>query len=141
VRRLANTSVPEPVSDVQQRPVTVFCADDQAVFRNAVREIIAATPGLSLVGEAASGEEAIIAAAALRPDLILIDVHMPGIGGNEAARTLVERHRNVIVVLMSADLIDRPPRFAPGNGEIVIVAKEELSPRTLLDLWHERRTR
>jgi CheY-like chemotaxis protein len=94
-----------------------------------------------LVGEAASGEEAIIAAAALRPDLILMDVHMPGIGGNEAARTLVERHRNVIVVLMSADLIDRPPRFASGNGEIVIVAKEELSPRTLLDLWHGRETR
>lgn len=121
--------------------VTVFCADDQPIFRQALRELIAATPGFTQVGEAASGEEAVAAVEALRPDLVLVDVHMPGLDGFEVARILVERRRDVVVVLMSADDVDLPPWFPPRGGEIVVVTKRELCRRTLLDLWHGRRTR
>ncbi len=53
----------------------VLCVDDQAVCRDAMREVIAATPGFTQVGEAACGEAAIASATALRPDLVLMDVN------------------------------------------------------------------
>ena len=62
------------------RRVTVLAVDDQEVFRRAVRELIAATEGFEQVGEAASGREALALAAALHPDLVLLDVRMPGHG-------------------------------------------------------------
>jgi two-component system invasion response regulator UvrY len=122
------------------RTVTVFCTDDQAIFRDAMREIIAATPGLTHVGEAASGEAAIAAVAALRPDIVLMDIHMPGLGGFEAASILAGGRRSVLVILMSADPVEPPPGFPPAGAEVPFVAKAELCPRTLLDLWHGRRT-
>jgi CheY-like chemotaxis protein len=123
------------------RPVTVFCTDDQAIFRDAMREIIAVTPGLTHVGEAASGEAAIAAVAALHPDIVLMDIHMPGLGGFEAAKVLAGRRRGALVILLSADPVEPPAGFPPPGAEIPFVAKAELCPRTLLDLWHGRRTR
>jgi DNA-binding NarL/FixJ family response regulator len=119
----------------------VFCVDDQAVFRAAMRQVIAATPGFTQVGEAASGEAAVAAARALRPDLVLIDVHMPGINGFQAATLVVNERRSVVVVLMSADPAEPPPGFPPRGRAIHIVAKRELCPGILLDLWHAGRTR
>jgi CheY-like chemotaxis protein len=121
------------------RPVKVFCTDDQAIFRDAMREIIAATPGLTHVGEAASGEAAIAAMGALRPDIVLMDIHMPGLGGFETARILASGRRSVLVILMSADPVEPPPGF-PSAAEIPFVAKAELCPRALLDMWHGRLT-
>ena len=129
------------MSPDQQGVVRVFCADDQRIFRKVLRELIAATPGLSHIGEAACGREAIAAVAALRPDLVLMDVHMPGLDGFEATRLMVERRRDLVVVVMSADRLDRPPEFSPRGGEVVVVGKQDLSPRVLLDVWHGRRTR
>jgi CheY-like chemotaxis protein len=129
------------VSSGQRRPVRVFCVDDQQLFRDALSELIAATPGLTHVGEAASGQEAIAAVAALRPDLVLMDVRMPGLDGLETARVLVQGRRDLVLVLMSADPIELPSGFPPHGGEVRVVAKGELCPRTLLDLWHGRRTR
>jgi CheY-like chemotaxis protein len=119
----------------------VFCVDDQARFRDLLRELVEATPGLTHVGEAGCGREAIDSVKALRPDLVLMDVSMPGIDGFEAARALVESRRNLVVVLISAGPLEPPPGFAPRGGEITLVHKEELSPRRLLDIWHGRRTR
>jgi DNA-binding NarL/FixJ family response regulator len=121
--------------------VKVLCIDDQAVFRDAMRQVIAATPGFMQVGEAASGAAAVMSAAALRPDLVLMDVHMPGLNGFEAATILVQERRSLLVVLMSADPIEPPPGFAPRGGAVHLVGKHELCPRTLLDLWHGSGTR
>jgi DNA-binding NarL/FixJ family response regulator len=122
-------------------PARVFCVDDQASLRAALRALVAATPGLTHVGEAGSGEEAVDAVEKLRPDLVLMDVRMPGIDGFAAAAILAARQRDLVVVLISADVFDPPPGFAPRGGEICFVPKEELSPRRLLDVWHGRRTR
>jgi CheY-like chemotaxis protein len=119
-----------------KRPVKVLCVDDHAVCRGAMRQVIAATPGFTQVGEAASGEAAIASAEALGPDLVLMDVHMPGLDGFEAAAILVRDRRSVVVILTSVGPLDPPPGFAPRDGAIRLVGKHELSPRTLLDLWH-----
>jgi CheY-like chemotaxis protein len=121
----------------EKQPVTVLCVDDHAVCRGAMRQVIAATPGLTQVGEAASGEAAIASATALRPDLVLMDVHMPGLDGFEAAAILLRERRSLVVILTSVGPLDPPPGFAPRGGAIRLVPKHELSPRTLLDLWHD----
>jgi DNA-binding NarL/FixJ family response regulator len=88
--------------DVGASAVRVLIADDQAVFRQAVRRVIDASPELESVGEAASGEEALELVASLQPDIVLMDVHMPGMGGVEAARLITEWHPDAIVLLFSA---------------------------------------
>jgi DNA-binding NarL/FixJ family response regulator len=121
-------------------PVRVLCIDDQPVFRGVMRQVIAATPGFTQVGEAASGDAAVVSAKALRPDLVLMDVHMPGLTGFEAATILVQECRSVVVILMSVDPVDPPPGFTSRGGAVHVVGKHELCPRTLLDLWHGGRT-
>lgn len=119
----------------------MFCVDDQAVFRSALRELVAATPGLTHVGEAACGEQTLAAVETLRPDLVLMDVHMPGLSGFHTARSIAERWRDVVVVLISADPVGAGAWFPARGRAIAVVAKQELCPRTLLDLWHGRRWR
>jgi two-component system, NarL family, invasion response regulator UvrY len=122
-------------------PVSVFCVDDHADFRDVLCSLVAATPGFRLVGQAASGEEAIIVVPTTRPDLVLMDVNMPGMGGLRAAEILASGRRDLVIALISADPVELSARVAAHGGEIVFVDKPELSSRRLLDLWHGRRTR
>src|SRR3954447_16669485 len=70
------------------RLVGVVSVDDQAPFRDALRAVIAATPGVTLLAEAACGEEAIRLAERLHLDLMVIDVRMPDISGLEVSARL-----------------------------------------------------
>jgi CheY-like chemotaxis protein len=119
----------------------VFCIDDHPPFRAAVRELIQGTPGFTQVGEAGSAEDGIAQQASLRPDLVLIDVRLPGMDGFAAAASIAERRRDLVVLLMSADPIVPPTDYCPRGAEISFAAKQDLCPRLLLDLWHGRRTR
>jgi two-component system chemotaxis response regulator CheB len=67
----------------------VLVVDDSAIARDALRHIFESDPSLYVVGEAATGEEAVHAAAALRPDLVSLDVEMPGMGGLAAVRQIM----------------------------------------------------
>ena len=84
------------------RPVGVLIVDDQATFRKALRDLVAATPELALAGEAESGEAAIDAVEALAPRMIIMDKRMPGMGGVEATRRIVARHPEMVVPQLSA---------------------------------------
>jgi DNA-binding NarL/FixJ family response regulator len=70
-------------------PVRVLIVDDQALVRKGLRMILEVEPDLDVVGEAADGEQAVLAARDTRPDVVLMDVRMPGIDGLEATRRLL----------------------------------------------------
>src|SRR5437763_12549935 len=72
-----------------QPTVRVLIVDDQAAFRRAACSVVELTPGFVVVGEAETGEGSIDAARAMQPDLVLMDVHLPGIDGLEASRRML----------------------------------------------------
>jgi DNA-binding NarL/FixJ family response regulator len=117
--------------------VRVLTVDDQAVFRGIAREVIDATPGFASVGEAANGEEALAAVARLDPQLVLLDVRMPGIDGIEVARRLHATHPDTVLVLISMeDSIDLPSA-ASVAGSVPLVRKQDFGPRLLKRIWSE----
>lgn len=85
--------------------LTILIADDHPVFRKGLRALLASMPTTELVGEATTGEEAINLAEKLQPDVILMDLQMPGGGGLSAIRQLVQTspHIRILVVTMFED--------------------------------------
>ena len=86
-------------------PLRIVIADDHVFFRDGVRTLVEAAPDLELVGEAGTGDEAISLAASLQPDVILMDIRMPGTNGIEATRRIVQvsPHIRVLMVTMFED--------------------------------------
>jgi DNA-binding NarL/FixJ family response regulator len=76
---------------MQTNPVRVLTVDDQARFRAVARDVIDATAGFEVVGEAENGEDALLAVDRLAPQIVLLDVRMPGVDGITVAGRLVER--------------------------------------------------
>ena len=80
-------------------PIRVLVADDHAVLRTAVRALLETEADMVVAGEAASGEEAVAAALALRPDVVVMDLSMHGCGGLEATRTIAASSGSRVLVL------------------------------------------
>jgi DNA-binding NarL/FixJ family response regulator len=116
----------------------VVTVDDQDVFRRVLRDLVDATPGFEHVGEAASGAEALELVAELGPDLVLLDVRMPGLGGIETARRLEDSPDPPVVVLISLDRTSSPP---PGCGSVAYVCKQDLSTVALQEIWTQHAIR
>ena len=90
---------------VMERTIRVLVADDHAVFREGLRAVLSPEPDMDVVGEAATGKEAVVRAAELGPDVILMDIQMPGINGIEATRRILDAspHVGVVVLTMFED--------------------------------------
>lgn len=87
--------------------INVLVVDDHDLIRAGLARMLKDDPHIKVVGEAASGEEALTAVRNLQPDVVLMDLKMPGIGGLEATRRIKKSHERVRVVVVSA-FIDDP---------------------------------
>lgn len=83
------------------KPIRVLLVDDHAVLRAGLRALLEAEPGMVVVGEAANGEGGAARAAELRPDVVLMDLTMPGIGGLEATRRIVAGDSGARVLILT----------------------------------------
>ena len=116
--------------------VRVLTVDDQAIFRGVARDVIDATAGFESIGEAASGEQALQAVDRLVPELVLLDVRMPGLDGIEVARRIVATHPEVVVVLISMEERVDVPTIAQLE-RVPLVRKQDFGPKLLRRLWSE----
>lgn len=82
--------------------IRVLVVDDHGLVRTGITRMLADIDGLQVIGQACSGEEALKCVRELKPDVVLMDVKMPGIGGLEATRKLVRSHPEVKVVAVTA---------------------------------------
>jgi len=85
-----------------ERPIRVLLVDDHAVVRKGLRALLDRESGIEVTGEAEDGEQAVRAADRLHPDVILMDLEMPGIGGIEATRRITETHPDAKVVVLTS---------------------------------------
>jgi DNA-binding NarL/FixJ family response regulator len=89
------------MSSPSERPVRVVVADDHALVRAGVRALLGSFPDTELVGEAADGDEALRVVAETRPDVVLMDIHMPGLDGVSATRAIANDFPDVAVLVVS----------------------------------------
>jgi two-component system, NarL family, invasion response regulator UvrY len=121
-------------------PVRVVAVDDQPVFRRAAAALIAGTPGFELVGQSADGESALRLVPEVDPDMVIVDVRMPGMDGIEVAGRLREQDPERVIVLASS--LDPRDLAIPARSVVsAVVRKQWLTPRLLRGLWvaHRRR--
>ena len=83
------------------KPLTVLIADDHPLFRKGIRALIETMPDVTVVGEAQSGQEAVEMALTHQPDIVLMDLHMPGGSGLSATRELNKRSPNIRILVVT----------------------------------------
>jgi DNA-binding NarL/FixJ family response regulator len=87
--------------DISMDTIRILIADDHVLFREGLRALFAALPDIEVVGEAADGESAITQVDALRPEVVLMDINMPGVNGIEATRRILSTHSNLGIIMVT----------------------------------------
>ena len=113
--------------------IRVLIVDDQEAFRSAARMVVESSDGFAIIGEAVSGEEGVRLAMDLAPDLILMDVKMPGIDGLEATRRIMAERPDARVVVLST--YDEFADQSEAAGAVAFIAKADFSPGRLVEVW------
>src|SRR4030095_2012300 len=117
-------------------PVRVLIVDDQEPFRMAARMVVEATEGFEVVGEAETGEDSVTMAADLTPDLVLMDVNLPGINGLDATRQILaaDGQSTVVLLLSTYEEEEYAPRAAEC-GAAAYIPKAVFGPDKLESAW------
>jgi NarL family two-component system response regulator LiaR len=116
-----------------QNPITILIVDDHAVVRQGVRAFLDTQPDLKVIGEAASGEEGVKLASQLVPDVVLMDLVMPGMDGVEATRQVKRLSPRSQVVVLTSYHEDEYIFPAIRAGALSYVLKD-IGPRDLADV-------
>ena len=119
-------------------PVRVLIVDDQEPYRAALRMVVDLMDGFEIAGEAYDGESALALAGELAPDLVLMDVQMPGIDGLEATRRLTTAHSDIRVIVLSTYHADEYERAALEAGALAFISKADFGPHRLAGLLEPR---
>lgn len=119
--------------------VRVLIVDDQSTFRAAARAVVGAASGFEVVAEVASGEESLDAVREYHPDLVLMDVNLPGIDGVQATRMILLPGGGPVVLLLSTRDAEEYAPIAAECGAAAYISKSEFSPRVLRTAWEATR--
>lgn len=104
------------------KPIRILLVDDHALLRAGLRALLATEPDIVVVGEAGTGEQAITLAAELRPDIVLMDLSMPGMGGLEATRQIAALGLEIRVLILTVHAEEEylmPVLEAGGSGYVM----------------------
>ncbi len=116
--------------------VRVLIVDDQEPFRMAAKLVVEATDGFEVAGEAETGEDSVRLARELKPDLVLMDVNLPGINGLDATRQILDGQSGPVVVLLLStyEEAEYAPRAAEC-GAAAYIPKASFGPDRLESAW------
>jgi DNA-binding NarL/FixJ family response regulator len=117
--------------------VQVLIVDDQQPFRSAARMVVELADGFEVVGEAETGEDGVTMARELEPDLVLMDINLPGIDGLEATRQIkasAPASARIVLVLSTYESGDYETR-AVEAGASAFIPKSEFGPDALAAAW------
>jgi DNA-binding NarL/FixJ family response regulator len=117
--------------DLSPELVWVLAVDDQRPFREAARRVVDATAGFAWAGEAGSGEEGVALVRERAPDIVIIDVRMPGMDGIEAARLVAAERPEVTILLVSADPLACPAADLLRSRAAAFSRKQNFGPALL----------
>jgi DNA-binding NarL/FixJ family response regulator len=81
--------------------IRVLVADNYALFREGMQALLQATPDFTFAGEAATGDEAIVLAAVLQPNIVLIDINMPGTSGIETTCGILRQNSSIGIIMVT----------------------------------------
>jgi DNA-binding NarL/FixJ family response regulator len=115
--------------------VRVLIVDDQEPFRLAARTVVELTDGFEVVGEAETGEDSVAMTADLHPDLVLMDVNLPGINGLEATKQILAGSDSVVVIMLSTYEAEEYAPRATEAGAAAYIPKAEFGPDRLEEAW------
>jgi DNA-binding NarL/FixJ family response regulator len=133
-----SASTPSATLVVEEHmPVRVLIVDDQEPFRLAARMVVEVTDGFEVVGEAETGEDGVSMANDLHPDLVLMDVNLPGIDGLEATRRILAAGDPPIVLLLSTYEEEEYAPRAAECGAAAYIPKAVFGPDRLESAWGE----
>jgi DNA-binding NarL/FixJ family response regulator len=121
--------------ETMTRPAKVLIVDDQPPFREAARLVVELSEGFEVAGEAVSGEESLEMVDELRPDIVLMDINLPGIDGIEATRQIAAGYPDVVVLVMSTYEAEEYEPRALAAGAATFIGKADFSPETLVEAW------
>ena len=118
-------------TDLSAELFWVLAVDDQRPFREAARRVVDATAGFAWAGEAGSGEEGVDFVRECDPDIVIMDVRMPGMDGIEAARVMAAERPEVTVLLVSAEPLASPAADLLRSRAAAFSRKQNFGPALL----------
>ncbi len=116
------------------RHVRIVIADDHQIFRDGLRRLLDSEPGFEVVAEAADGEEAVRVTGEVRPDILLLDVSMPRLGGVEALAAPELANTRVVLLTAAIERLDLLRAIQQGARGVVL---KESATRVLIDGIHK----
>jgi DNA-binding NarL/FixJ family response regulator len=102
------------------QPTRVLIADDSARARDGLRALLATWPQIAVVGEATDGQDAVRQVAECRPDVVLMDLHMPVLDGVQATQLIKQRWPSIIVIVLTMYSVEQPAALAAGADTFLI---------------------